>query len=75
MGKRTLSFSVGNYVNWHEEYADGISGKDWGDGVIIDTRTYPSSYYDDCPMYKVYRNKHKDFYWFEERQLKQKEIK
>jgi len=70
-----LNFAVGNYINWYEDYADGIAGKDWGDGIIIDTRTYPSSYSNDYFMYKVYRNKHKDLYWFEERQLKQKEIK
>jgi len=66
---------VGNYVNWYEEYADGIAGRDWGVGIIIETEMYPSSYSDDYPMYKVYRNKHKDLYWFEERQLKLKEIK
>ena len=76
MGERTLNFAVGNYVNWYEDYADGIAGRDWGDGIIIDTQTFPSSCYSDrIETYKVYRNKHKDFYWFEERQLKQKEIK
>ena len=66
---------IGNYVDWCEDYADGIAGRDWGSGVIIDTQILQSSDYDDCLMYKVYRNKHKDLYWFEERQLKQKEIK
>ena len=71
-----MNFAVGNYVNWYEEYTDGIAGKDWGDGIIIDTQTFPSSCYSDrIETYKVYRNKHKDFYWFEKRQLKQKEIK
>ena len=70
-----MNFAAGDYVNWYEDYADGISGRDWGDGVVIDTQTFPSSCYEDCLMYKVYRNKHKDLYWFEKRQLKQKEIK
>ena len=70
-----MNFAVGNYVNWYEEYADGIAGKDWGDGIIIETSSYLSSCSDEYFMYKVYRNKHKDLYWFEERQLKQKEIK
>jgi hypothetical protein len=71
-----MRLEIGNYVNWYEEYADGIAGKDWGDGIIIETQVYPSSFYtDQLKTYKVFRNKHKDFYWFEERQLKLKEIK
>ena len=67
---------IGKYVNWYEDYADGIAGRDWGDGIIIETQVYPSSFYtDQLKTYKVFRNKHKDFYWFEERQLKLKEIK
>ena len=69
-----MNFKISDYVLWYEEYADGIAGKDWGDGIIIDTQSYPSSYDDDYLMYKVYRNKHKDLYWFEKRQLKLKEI-
>ena len=65
---------VGNYVNWYEEYADGFAGKDWGDGIIIDTQVHPPSCYSEqMETYKVYRNKHKDLYWFEERQLTLKE--
>lgn len=70
-----MMLKVGNYVNWHEEYADGFAGRDWGAGIIIETEMHSSSYSDDYPMYKVYRNKHKDLYWFEERQLILKEIK
>ena len=66
---------IGNYVDWCEDYDDGIAGKDWGDGIIIDTRALRSYCYNEYVMYKVYRNKHKDLCWFEERQLKQKEIK
>jgi len=75
MGKRTLNFAVGSYVNWHEDYADGISGKDWGDGIIIEKTTHDA--FGNCEyfMFKVYRTKHKDFYWFEKRQLRLKEIK
>ena len=68
-------FEIGNYVKWYEEYADGIAGKDWVDGVLIDKRKYPSCKNDNLFLYKVYRNKHKDFYWFEKRQLKLKEAK
>ena len=70
MGKRTLNFSVGSYVSWYEDYADGISGKDWGDGIIIEKRSYDTFGHGKYCMFKVYRNKHKDFYWFEKRQLK-----
>ena len=69
-----MNFKISDYVLWYEEYADGIAGKDWGDGIIIDTQSYPSSYDGGYLMYKVYRNKHKDLYWFEKRQLKLKEI-
>jgi hypothetical protein len=68
-------FEIGNYVNWYEDYNDGISGKDWGDGIIIDERTDKSYSYGDYCTYKVYRTKYKDFYWFEKRQLRIKEIK
>ena len=68
-------FKCGNYVNWMEDYDDGIAGKDYGDGIIIDIQTYQSPWYNNSlTTYKVFRNKHKDFYWFEERQLKLKEI-
>jgi hypothetical protein len=66
---------VGNYVHWLEYYDDGMAGKDWGDGTIIDKRIIQSSYCSEYLMYKVYRNKHKDLYWFEKRQLRLKEIK
>jgi len=69
-------FEIGNYVSWCEDYADGIGGKDFGNGIIIDTEIYESSFHSESiPTYRVYRDKHKDLYWFEERQLKLKEIK
>ena len=27
---------IGDYVLWYEEYADGIAGKDYGDGIVIE---------------------------------------
>ena len=66
---------IGNYVNWHEDYADGIAGKDWGDGIVIEKRSHDAFGYGKYCMFKVYRSKHKDLYWFEERQLMLKEIK
>ena len=65
---------IGNYVNWCEDYDDGIAGKDCGGGIIIDERSNKSYSYGDYYTYKVYRIKHKDFYWFEKRQLRIKEI-
>ncbi len=62
-------FKDGSYVDWCEYFGDGFPGRDWGDGIIIDTKKNKS-----CIMYRVFRNKHKDFYWFEEQQLKLKEI-
>ena len=66
-------FKIGNYVNWMEDYADGFAGRDWGDGIIIDTQFYESSFHTEPILtYKVYRNEHKDFCWFEKRNLKLK---
>ena len=73
MGKGTLKFLIGNYIDWQEEHTDGIAGKDWGTGIVIEAKMHSPSYVDDYFMYKVYRNKHKDLYWFEERQLTLKE--
>tara|TARA_R100001509_G_scaffold100566_1_gene58794 strand:- start:371 stop:568 length:198 start_codon:yes stop_codon:yes gene_type:complete len=64
-----MIFKVGQLVKWFEDYDDGISGRDYGDGIVIEIKMHQSHYSDDYPMYKVYRNKHKDFYWFEKRQL------
>ena len=72
MGKGALKFLIGKYINWYEDYADGISGRDWGDGIIIEKKDYDAFGHDKHTMYRVYRNKHKDFYWFEDRQLKLK---
>lgn len=70
-----MKFLIGNFVNWYEEYDDGISGKDSGDGIITDKRDHTSYGYKNYFTYKVYRTKHKDFYWFEERQLTSKDTK
>jgi hypothetical protein len=64
MGKRALKILIGKYVNWYEDYADGISGKDFGTGIIIDSRIQKGFNSPDYTMYKVYRTKHRDFYWF-----------
>jgi len=64
-------FEIGDYVSWHEEYSDGIAGRDFGDGIIIDSTTHKSSFYNNLiTTYKVYRNKHKDFMWFEKKDIK-----
>ena len=60
-------FRAGNYVSWSEDYADGFAGRDWGDGIIVETKENERR-----AIYKVFRNKHKDFYWFIEEQLKLK---
>jgi hypothetical protein len=63
-------YKIGDYIIWVEDYDDGIAGKDSGSGIIIDTETYPSSYnHDILTTYKVFRNKHKDFCWFENRNI------
>lgn len=67
MGTRTLK--IGDYVFWCESYYDGILGKDYGKGLIIETREYDSSQGFECVMYKVYRDKYKDYYWFEQTEL------
>ena len=68
MGTRTLK--LGDYVQWFESYDDGISGKDFGKGIIVDTKKYESTYSKNCKLYQVYRQKHQDFYWFENYELK-----
>tara|TARA_R110001583_G_scaffold124453_1_gene275881 strand:- start:854 stop:1057 length:204 start_codon:yes stop_codon:yes gene_type:complete len=54
----------GQLVNWVEDYADGIAGKDFGTGIIIDSDNRKGYNSDSYMLYKVYRTKHKDFYWF-----------
>jgi hypothetical protein len=68
MGTRALK--LGDYVQCFEGYDDGISGKDFGKGIIVDITKYESIYSDNCKLYKVYRQKHQDFYWFENYELK-----
>ena len=70
-----LVFEISDYVLWHEDYDDGISGRDWGTGIVIEKRDHDAYGHGKYIMYRVYRNKHKDLYWFENRQLKLKEIK
>lgn len=71
-----MKLTIGDYVSWCEDYADGIGGKDFGNGIIIDTEIYESSFHTEpIQTFRVYRNKHKDLFWFENRQLKLKEIK
>ena len=65
-------FKIGQLINWFEDYDDGIAGKDWGDGIIIDKKQHDTFGYGSYILYKVYRNKHKDFYWFESTGLRQK---
>jgi hypothetical protein len=68
MGTRALK--LGDYVQWFESYDDGISGKDFGKGIIVDITKYESIHYDNCKLYQVYRQKHQDFCWFENCELK-----
>ena len=69
MGDGALNFLIGNNVNWYEEYADGISGKDFGTGIIIDSKIQKGFNSSDYTMYNVYRTKNRDFYWFMEDEL------
>lgn len=59
----------GKMIRWVEPYDDGIFGKDFGTGIIIDSRTQKGFNSPDYTMYKVYRTKHRDFYWFMEDEL------
>ena len=68
-----MTFKIGDFVNWMEEYADGIPGRDWGDGIIIEKRNSRNLTQGSNIMYKVYRNKHRDVCWFEERRIFLKE--
>ena len=64
-------FKIGDYVNWHEEFDDGIAGRDSGNGIVIEKETYKSIFdLQKITRYKVFRNKHRDFMWFEKRDIK-----
>jgi len=73
MFSEKIAFDISDYVYWCEDYDDGISGRDWGDGIVIEKRDHDAFGHGKYIMYKVYRNKHKDLCWFENRQLKLKE--
>jgi hypothetical protein len=62
-------FKEGKMIRWVESYDDGISGKDFGTGIIITSRIQKGFNSPDYTMYKVYRTKHRDFYWFMECEL------
>ncbi len=68
-----MNFKVGDFINWLEPYDDGIPGKDYGDGIIIERKNTDHRTYGDYILYKIYRNKHKDVCWFEEQNLTPKE--
>ena len=68
-----MKFTIGQLIYWHEEFADGIPGRDGGLGIIIDTRKYNMYGPEPVYSYKVFRNKHSDFSWFEERNITLKE--
>lgn len=66
-------FKIGQFIIWTEDYADQIAGKDSGSGVIIDIENCKSFYCNrKITRYKVYRDKFKDLYWFEDRQIHSK---
>jgi len=73
MGDRALK--LGDYVQWFESYDDGVPGRDFGKGIIMDTREYGNTYSKDCILYRVYRQKYQDLYWFEDYELKLMEKK
>ncbi len=64
MGDRALK--LGDYVQWFESYDDGVPGRDFGKGIIMDTREYGNTYSKDCILYRVYRQKYQDLYRFED---------
>ena len=59
---------IGDYVLWYEEYADGAMCKDYGDGIVIEKKQY-NMYKPSITCYKIYRVKHEDFMWLEERNI------
>ena len=67
-----MKFKIGDYVNWHEEFDDGIPGRDSGDGIVVDTQRYMIHGVEPVITYKTYRTKHQDYSWFESRNLKLK---
>ncbi len=56
----------GELIKWFENYDDQVCCKDSGLGIIVELKKHKVNNFGTHLAYKVYRNKHKDFCWFQE---------
>ena len=63
-----MKFESGDLVKWIEEYADGGIVKDAGIGIIVGSQQYKYKNH-AYNTYEIYRNKHSDKMFFEERNV------
>jgi|19_taG_2_1085344.scaffolds.fasta_scaffold59534_4 hypothetical protein len=63
-----MSFKSGEIVRWIEDYAEGDIAKDSGVGIILSSRQISYQHFNHT-TYEIYRNKHNDKMFFEERNI------
>jgi len=67
-------YKVGQFVRWHEAYAEGFLGRDSGFGVVAEVNTFNMGFKTGpYTNYRVLRNKHGDLRCFEEGHLESQE--
>jgi|TARA_Y100000034_G_C6537433_1_gene231752 hypothetical protein len=64
-----MKFKIGDLVKWYSEYSDGLVS-DAGYGIILGAKEFSLEGCDqNYTSYHIYKNKHRDSAFFEERNL------
>ena len=65
-----MRYSIGDLVKWdYSEEDSSSSAENYGTGIIVEIKYHDMYGLDQTLLYKIYRTKHKDCFWFEDKHL------